>query len=447
MDRCRRQMTESLVRVAFIAAALVCGMCPLDARAAAPPRDAVVLFDGTDLSAWVGRGNKPAQWKVENGYMEVVGKTGGIRTKERFGDCQLHIEWATPSVVKGNGQGRGNSGVFPMSQYEIQVLDSYNNTTYPDGQAGGIYGQYPPLVNVCRGPGEWQSYNIVFRAPRFSKDKKITRPARMTVLHNGVVIHHDVVLVGPCMNKKRRHYRAHPPKLPISLQDHGNPMRFRNIWTKPLPAGGDKPYPVTDLQRMEWELANLKWKVNDPKRPQPPVVAPGAPSAERRPDGAPADVVVLFDGKKLSGWETGGWRVENGQMVGKGDLSTQKTFNGCHVRLEAQLANARAGVAVGGQEIVLSAGAASDQSKIAAPLTPGKCQVLDIACSRRSITLGDSPREWACVTVLVDGAFCDERRWETKGEIDKQLPVVLRNAAGSLRVRSAWVREFDPVAP
>jgi len=437
MDKCRCQMTGSSYRVAAVAA-LVCSVLSLGSQAAVPSKDAVVLFDGTDLSAWVGRGNKPAQWKVENGYMEVVRKTGGIRTKEQFGDCQLYIEWATPSVVKGKGQGRGNSGVFPMGRYEVQVLDSYENTTYPDGQAGGVYGQYPPLVNVCRGPGEWQRYNIVFRAPLFSKDKKLARPARMTVLHNGVVIHHDVVLVGPCMNKKRRHYRAHPPKQPISLQDHGNPMRFRNIWTKALSAANDKPYPVTDLQRYEWELANLKWKVNDPKRPQPPVVAPGTP---------PADAVVLFDGKELAGWEKGGWRVENGQMAGKGNLATQKASNGCQVRLEVQLANAPAGVSVAGQEIVLSAGGASDQSKIAAPLTPGKWQVLDIAFSRRSITLEDGPREWACLTVLVDGVFCAERRWETKGEIDKRLPIVLRNAVGSLIVRSAWVREFDPVSP
>jgi hypothetical protein len=200
----------------------------------AAPSDAVILFDGKDLTQWEDGQGGPARWKVEGGFMEVVAKTGSIRTKKGFGDCQLHVEWATPAIVLGEGQERGNSGVFLMDTYEIQVLDSYGNRTYADGQAAAIYGQYPPLVNASRKPGEWQTYDIVFRRPRFGPDGKLIEPARLTVLHNGVLVHDNDELTGPTAHKARPPYKAHADRLPISLQDHGNPVRYRNIWLREL---------------------------------------------------------------------------------------------------------------------------------------------------------------------------------------------------------------------
>ena len=196
------------------------------------PSDAIVLFDGTDLSQWVDGKGEPAKWKVENGYAEVNG-TGSIKTKESFGSCQLHVEWAAPAEVKGESQGRGNSGVIVMTAYEIQVLDSFNNRTYSDGQAGAIYGQYPPLVNASRGPGEWQVYDIVFEAPEFDSER-VVKPAYVTVLHNGVIVHNRTEVVGHVAHKDPAVYSPHPEKMPLLLQDHGNPIRFRNIWIRPL---------------------------------------------------------------------------------------------------------------------------------------------------------------------------------------------------------------------
>jgi hypothetical protein len=210
----------------------------VDPGPGAPPvaaaSDAIILFDGQDLAKWEDAKGGPAKWKVETGYMEVVAKTGSIRTKMGFGDCQVHIEWATPAVVSGEEQGRGNSGVFLMDLYEVQVLDSYNNVTYADGMAAAVYGQYPPLVNACRKPGEWQTYDIVFHRPRFDAGRNLVAPARMTVLHNGVLVHDNVALTGPTAHKARPPYQVHPDKLPLSLQDHGNPVRYRNIWLRPL---------------------------------------------------------------------------------------------------------------------------------------------------------------------------------------------------------------------
>jgi hypothetical protein len=198
------------------------------------PSDAVVLFDGKDLSPWEDAKGGAPKWKVENGYTEAVAKTGSIRTKKGFGDCQLHVEWATPAVVSGEGQGRGNSGVFLMDTYEVQVLDSYNNRTYADGSAAAVYGQYPPLVNASRKPGEWQAYDIIFHRPRFDAEGKLVTPARMTVIHNGVLVQDNVELTGPTAHKARPPYKAHADRLPLSLQDHGNPVRYRNIWLRPL---------------------------------------------------------------------------------------------------------------------------------------------------------------------------------------------------------------------
>lgn len=208
------------------------------ATAGAAPSDAVVLFDGTCLCGWVScRDGSPAPWTLGNGFMEVKPGTGNIRTKAAFGNCQLHLEFASPSVVKGESQGRGNSGVFLMGRYEIQVLDCYQNPTYPDGTTGGIYGQFPPLVNACRKPGEWQCYDIVFHRPVFGQDGKVVKRATFTVFHNGVLIqdHYDLSggngWLGP---HAVTDYVAHGDKGPIMLQDHGNPVRFRNIWLREL---------------------------------------------------------------------------------------------------------------------------------------------------------------------------------------------------------------------
>ncbi len=201
------------------------------------PSDAIVLFDGTNLDAWDGGEN----WEI-NDAVATVRKTG-ITTKQAFGDCQLHVEYATPSEVKGSGQGRGNSGVYMMGRYEIQILDSFNNLTYFDGQCGAIYKQQPPTVNACRKPGEWQSYDIIFQAPRFNEDGSVAKPAYVTVLHNGVVIHNHFELQGSTSYTEPPKYTKHADKLPIHIQNHGNPLRFRNIWVREniQPLVGKKP--------------------------------------------------------------------------------------------------------------------------------------------------------------------------------------------------------------
>lgn len=198
------------------------------------PSDAIVLFDGRDLSGWHSTAGGPARWRIADGAMEVGPGTGDIATVRELGDVQLHIEWATPAPPAGTGQDRGNSGVYLMGLYEIQVLDSYRNPTYPDGQAGAIYGQFPPRVNASRAPGEWQSYDIVFHGPRFDANGKLLRPARMTVFHNGVLVHDDVELTGPTAHRARPPYTPHAERLPLRLQDHGQPVRFRNIWAREL---------------------------------------------------------------------------------------------------------------------------------------------------------------------------------------------------------------------
>lgn len=197
------------------------------------PSDAVVLFAGHELSGWVGRDGADAKWTLEQDWMEVVPKTGNIKTKTHFGDCQLHVEWSAPTVVKGESQGRGNSGVFLMGLYEIQVLDCFENPTYADGTTAAIYGQYPPLTNACRAPGKWQTYDIIWIGPVFDGDTLVS-PARVTVLHNGVLMHHDQVLQGPTQHKRLAEYTPHPAVGPLELQDHGDLVRFRNIWYRPL---------------------------------------------------------------------------------------------------------------------------------------------------------------------------------------------------------------------
>lgn len=195
-----------------------------------PPSDAIVLFDGKDLARWRGEGGGEAKWKLGNGYVEVNG-TGSIVTKEEFGDVQLHVEWATPAEVQGEGQGRGNSGVYLQGRYEIQVLDSFQNKTYPNGQAAAFYLHSPPLANASRKPGEWQSYDIIFHAPKKSTDGKI-EAGSFTVLHNGVLVQDHVPVPGDATTAAM--FQGVTPKGPLVLQDHGNPVRYRNIWLRPL---------------------------------------------------------------------------------------------------------------------------------------------------------------------------------------------------------------------
>src|SRR5438874_11146815 len=203
------------------------------------PSDAVVLFDGKDLSKWtahrssITRAGDSAdpEWKLGNGFVEVVPKTGDIATKEKFGDCQLHVEWAAPAEISGTSQARGNSGVLLMGRYEIQVLDSYNNPTYADGQAGAIYGQWPPLVNATRKPGEWQTYDIIFEKPQF-EGGKLAQPAYVTVIHNGVVAQHHQKIIGQMAHRIVKAYEPHQAEEPLALQDHDTPVRYRNIWVR-----------------------------------------------------------------------------------------------------------------------------------------------------------------------------------------------------------------------
>lgn len=204
-----------------------------------PPSDAIVLFDGKDLSKWSGHPSSitkagasgDAEWKVGDGYFEVVPKTGDLATRDKFGDCQLHIEWSSPMEITGNSQGRGNSGVILMNRFEIQVLDSYNNPTYADGQAGAIYGQWPPLANAVRKAGEWNVYDIVFEAPKF-EGEKLVKPAYITVFCNGVLLHNRKESMGPMVYRQVAHYVPQPAEDSLVLQNHGNKVRYRNIWVR-----------------------------------------------------------------------------------------------------------------------------------------------------------------------------------------------------------------------
>jgi len=218
------------------------------AQTGGPPSDAIVLFDGTSLAHWTSAKlnpvnpvstPQPAGWKVENGYFEVTPRSGDIATKEKFGDVQLHIEWAAPADVRGTSQDRGNSGIFLQGRYEVQVLDSFQNPTYADGQAGAIYGQWPPLVNPTRKPGEWQAFDIVFEAPRFESGKLKT-PAYLTVFLNGVLLHNRKEVAGPTVHRALAKYVPQPLEDSLMLQDHGDPVRYRNIWVRRL-QGYDQP--------------------------------------------------------------------------------------------------------------------------------------------------------------------------------------------------------------
>ena len=200
----------------------------------APPSDAIVLLDGTNLDEWESTKGGEAKWKLEDGGMTVVKKSGSIRTKKAFGDCQLHVEWRSPAIVVDDSQDRGNSGIFLQERYEVQVLDSYENITYSNGMAGSIYKQHIPLVNACREPGEWQTYDIIFSAPGFKENGEIEKPGYFTVLQNGVLIQNHVELKGLTVHSGKPYYEKHNPKEPIALQDHGCLVSYRNIWIREL---------------------------------------------------------------------------------------------------------------------------------------------------------------------------------------------------------------------
>lgn len=226
------------------------------------PSDAVVLFNGTDLSQWRSGNGGDAKWKIVDGAMESVPNSGFVVSRQEFGDCQIHVEFASPQQVKGDGQGRGNSGVFLMGEFEVQVLDSFENPTYIDGSAGSIYGQYPPLVNASRKPGQWQTFDIIFRRPRFDESGKLIQAARMTVLHNGILIQDNSEAFGPTSWIRYRDYEGMKGKTkgPVSLQDHGNPVRYRNIWVRPLAESSPvpaKPYDPTVVELNEQTAKNL----------------------------------------------------------------------------------------------------------------------------------------------------------------------------------------------
>jgi hypothetical protein len=212
------------------------------------PSDAIVLFDGKDLSKWQqGATTDPPKWKLQDGYVEAVRGTGNIRTRDRFADFQLHLEYAAPAEIVGRGQGRGNSGVLINGMYEVQILDSYDSPTYPDGQAGALYGQMPPLVNACKPPGEWQTYDIIFEAPLWNAAGELTKKANVTVIQNGVLLHHKHEFFGATdgiggvpHTSLGKYTTPHPPEVFIELQDHNNPVRFRNIWIRTI-GEYDKP--------------------------------------------------------------------------------------------------------------------------------------------------------------------------------------------------------------
>ncbi len=207
---------------------------PGNAPAAAPSDAIVLLGNSNDSAHWLGENEKPFGWSMDAAIMTVVPGAGSIHTRQSFGDCQLHIEWRTPAIVKDSGQGRGNSGIYLMGRYELQVLDSYQNPTYSNGQAGSIYKQHMPLVNVCRPPGEWQTYDIIFTAPVFYADGALKSAARITVFQNNVLIQNNVELWGATTYIGVAAYQKHNAKEPLLLQDHGNAVSYRNIWIREL---------------------------------------------------------------------------------------------------------------------------------------------------------------------------------------------------------------------
>lgn len=227
-----------------------------------PPSDATVLFDGQDTSAWVAMDGSPTKWVAKNGALECVPGSGYVRSLQSFGDCQLHVEWAAPTPPQGSSQGRGNSGVFfGLGRYEVQVLDSHENKTYADGAAASVYGQYPPLVNAALPAGQWQVYDIVWTAPKFDAEGNLLSKAHLTVFHNGVLVHNNVELTGPTGWVGRPPYQAHPERLPIAFQDHGNPVRYRNVWVRELGQPRHKEFLLADalLESYVGDYGKTQW--------------------------------------------------------------------------------------------------------------------------------------------------------------------------------------------
>lgn len=270
-----------------------------------PPSDAVILFDGTDLSKWEADEGEgvPTKWVIKNGAMECVPGSGYIRTKEKFGDCQLHVEWAAPTKVEGESQGRGNSGVFLMGLVEIQVLDNYNNPTYADGFAASVYGVNPPMANALRSPGEFQTYDIIFRRPIY-KDGQVVDPGYVTVLENGVVVQDHTRLEGGTGHMARSKPGPFPEAGPLKLQDHGNPVRYRNIWYRPLPAntveGGTDGYLTTEATMAKRaEIAAMirqdAEKLKDPANPMPEMLRLAESLVYERDDAAAERAKELAD--------------------------------------------------------------------------------------------------------------------------------------------------------
>ena len=225
-----------------------------------PPSDAVILFDGSDLSQWSDSQGGKSKWKVNDGVLIATPKSGNLFTRKKFGDCQLHLEWEIPADIKRKGQGRGNSGIYFMESFEIQILDTLTNKTYADGMAGAIYGQYPPLVNAARPAGKWQSYDIIFHRPSFNEDGSLKSRATATVLLNGVLVQDHSEFLGPTTWIKHHNYEKGPDKRRLSLQDHGNPTRFRNIWIRELPSERphpEQPYPSPNVKLSDDNLQRL----------------------------------------------------------------------------------------------------------------------------------------------------------------------------------------------
>lgn len=276
-----------------------------------PPSDAVILFDGSDLSKWeadVGSGGVPTKWVIKDGAMECVPGSGYVRTKDKFGDFQLHVEWASPTKVEGESQGRGNSGVFLMGLVEIQVLDNYNNPTYADGMAGGVYGQDPPLANALRPPGEFQAYDIVFRRPIYRNGQEL-EPGYVTVFENGVLVQDHAMIEGPTGHMKRSVPEPFPETGPLKLQDHGNPVRYRNIWYRPLPPrvieGGTDGYLSTEVTMAKRKeiAAGIRQdaeKLASPANPMPELLRL-AESLEYENDGATSNKVQQMAAQYVAG--------------------------------------------------------------------------------------------------------------------------------------------------
>lgn len=298
------------------------------------PSDAIVLFDGSNLDAWQPASPAGQPWNIAEGALVVPpGKPGDLRTKQAFGDVQLHVEWRAPAEITGDGQGRGNSGVFFMGLYEVQVLDSWNNPTYVNGQAGSVYKEHAPLVNASRPPGEWQIYDIVFVAPRFGGDDKLPSPARLTVFHNGVLVQHDVTLTGPTPNGASYHqpalpdYAPHAARLPLMLQDHHNAVAFRNIWVRELhlpEAGAWRPlFNGRDLTGWDMFLTNPdpSWEVPGLKR--------DAAGKYLEPIGLNRDPLHVFSVVTVDGEPA---LHVTGQ--GFGVITTRESFGNCRVRLQ-----------------------------------------------------------------------------------------------------------------